>query len=299
MQDHDHDHALARPELQRFVAAARAQTIAGTCVTAESVQAGLEDARRRSHAQRMLWLSGTVAVAASLVVMIVVAPLWSDSERPAAGGVASKQLDHAVHMSSTGTSEIRDAWSVALGEGTHEVELVREHGHSNRLGDKPLRIELPGRTLELVEGRVTIEVVGDDAAIRLHTGVAAWIGSDGQRTEIEVEHIELETTDEVGEQAPASATTLAREADRLLAADERQQAIDTLRRLIETYPHASQARTAVLDLARLLAATERESEARCAYELYLARWPDSSVTAEVEAQLAQLAKADCRGLDLE
>jgi hypothetical protein len=295
MQDQDHDHALARPELHRFVAAARAQAIAGTCVTAESVQAGLEDARRRSHAQRMLWLSGTVAVAASLLVMIVVAPLWSDSEGPGAADVATKQLDDAVHMSSTGTSEIRDAWSVALGEGTHEVELVREHGDA----DKPLRIELPGRTLELVEGRVTIEVVGDEAAIRLHTGVAAWIGSDGQRTEIEVEHIELETTDQVGEQAPASATTLAREADRLLAADERAQAIDTLRRLIETYPHASQARTAVLDLARLLAATDRESEARCAYELYLARWPDSSVTAEVEAQLAQLAKADCRGLDLE
>lgn len=311
MQDrHDHDHALPelqrpnlssrpyRAELQRFVAAARAQTIAGTCVTAESVQAGLEHAGRRSHARRMLWLSGTIAVAASLLVMAVVAPLWSDSE-PADVATnwltGEQQLDDAVHMSSNGTSEIRDAWSVALGEGTHEVELEREPGH----GDGPLRIELPDRTLELVEGRVTIEVVGHDAAVHLHTGIAAWIGADGQRTEIEVgiqiEQLDLDPADQPqGE----SAATLAREADRLLTADDREQAITTLRRLIETYPHASQARAAILDLARLLSATKRDSEARCAYELYLARWPDSSVKAEVEAQLAQLERgSECRGLD--
>jgi hypothetical protein len=290
----DHDLVLSRPELQRFVVAARAQTIAGTSVTPESVQAGLEHARQRGHAQRVLWLSGTVAVAASLLVMAVLSPLWSDDERgPASAELTTSELPtrlaEDVHMRSNGASEVHDAWSVALGEGTHEVELERESGEL-----RPLRIELPGRTLELIEGRATIEVVGHDAAVRLHTGVAAWVGRDGQRTQIEVEQLEIDPADTAGVE---SAAALAREADRLLATDERELAIATLRRLVDMHPHASQARVAVLDLARLLAEANRDRQARCAYELYLARWPDSSVTAEVEAQLARLGKTECRGLD--
>jgi hypothetical protein len=282
------DHTLARPELQRFVAAAHAQPIAGTCVTAESVQAGLEHARRRSHTQRMLWLSTTVAVAASLLVMAVLSPLWPDAEREPA---TAPQLAEVVHMSSNGAAEVHDPWSVSLGEGTHEVELTREPGQPD-MPRGPLRIELPGRTLELVEGRATIEVVGHEAAVRLHTGVAAWVGADGQRTQIEVEQLEIETAEQ-----PESAAALAREADRLLAADEHGRAIAILRQLVETYPDASQARVAVLDLGRLLVELDRNREASCAYDLYLARWPDSSVTAEVEAQLVRLGKAECRGLD--
>jgi hypothetical protein len=150
--DLPHDHALARPELGPFVAAARAQTIAGTCVTSESVQAGLEHSRRRSHAQRMLWLSVPVAIAASLVAMVVLSPLWSRDRSDAERASANLHLATDVRMSSTGAAEVRDAWTVVLGEGTHEIELVRESDESGR----PLHIELPGRTLELVEGRATI-----------------------------------------------------------------------------------------------------------------------------------------------
>lgn len=289
-------HALARPELGPFVAAARAQTIAGTCVTAESVQAGLEHSRRRSHAQRMLWLSVPVAVAASVLVMVVLSPMWSrDGGEQVRGDDDGEQLATGVRVRSTGTSEIRDAWTVVLGEGTHEIELEREPGQPSQ----SLHIELPGRMLELVEGRATIEVVGFDAAVRLHTGVAAWIDADGRRTHIEVETFELADGDVPNEVEHAAALALAREADRLLAAGEREQAIATLRRLVETYPSASQTRAAVLDLARLLDEVGRESEARCAYELHRERWPDSSVTAEVEDQLARLGKTQCRGLDPE
>jgi hypothetical protein len=297
--DLQHDHVLARPELAVFVAAARAQTIAGTCVTAESVQAGLEHSRRRSHAQRMLWLSAPVAVAASSLVMVVLSPLWSrdDGEQVRVDVQDAEQLATAVHMSSSGASEIRDAWTVVLGEGTHEIELVHEPGQPKQA----LHIELPGRMLELVEGRATIEVVGHDAAVRLHTGVAAWIDADGRRTHIEVETFELadgEAPNQMPNEAESTAAlALAREADRLLAAGEREQAIATLRRLVETYPSASQTRAAVLDLARLLDEAGRGDEARCAYELHRERWPDSSVTAEVETQLAGLGKTQCRGLD--
>jgi hypothetical protein len=291
------EHALARPELSAFVAAARAQTIVGTCVTAESVQAGLEYSRRRSHAQRMLWLSVPVAVTASLLVMVMLSPLWSrdGGEQVAnveAGDAVGEQLATGVRMSSTGVPEVRDAWTVVLGEGTHEVELVREPG----LASQPLHIELPGRTLELIEGSATIEVVGHDAAVRLHNGVAAWVGADGQRTHIEVEQLEIATDDAPSEAESAAVLALAREADRLLAAGEQELAIATLRQLVETYPNASQTRAAVLDLARLLDGAGRESEARCAYEMHLDRWPDSSITAEVEAQLARLGKTECSGL---
>lgn len=313
------DSTLVRPELQPFVEAARTQKIAGTRVTAESVQAGLEHSRRRSQAQRMLWVSGAGAVAASVSVLALLGPLWWGDERgsPATraseaaqievvqpdpapttateGATSERQLAAAVRLRSTGSPEIRDAWSVALGEGTHEIELQREPGQAKT----PLRIDLPGRALELIEGSATIEVVGHDAAVRLHIGVAVWIGPDGRRTQIEVEQLVGaidEETEAVDKPDIESAASLARQADQSLAAGEREQAIATLRRLVELHPRASQTRAAVLDLARLLAATGRERQARCAYELYLDRWPNSAITAEVEAQLARLEPATCRGL---
>lgn len=258
VRDHlENDRALTRPELQRFVDAARGQQIAQTCVTAESVQAGLEHNRRRSHAQRMLWLSGAVAIAASISVFALVAPLWSQSDGEAPNGAGSRD-----------------------GVAGEPIATAPE--------TVPLRVETPTRTLEVVEGRATIEVAPHGTAVKLHTGVAAWIDADGTRTPIEVEHSQIDVD---------SAAALAREAERLLVAGQREQAIETLRRLVERYPHASQTRAAVLDLARLLAAAKRERHARCAYELYLERWPDSSVAAEVRAQLARLSKAECRGLE--
>ena len=268
----EHDDALVRPELRRYVEAARTQAIAGTCVTSESVQAGLEHSRRRDHTRRMLWLSGAVAVAASLAVLALVSPLWRGKADSAAPTIEQAQT-------------VR---SLVLDEGTHELEVAHEPGQPVT----PLRIELRGRTLELVEGRATIEVTKDGAAVRLHTGVAAWIDADGRRTNIEVETLEIDLEPEA-----ASASELAREADRMLAAGERERAIEILRQLVELHPNASQARAAVLDLARLLAELERQPQARCAFELYLERWPDSSITAEVEAQLARSSPARCDGLD--
>ncbi len=273
----ERDDVQVDPALARFVEAARTQAIAGTCVTAESVQAGLEHSRRRSHSQRTMWLSAAIAIAASVVVVALLSPLWSqdgEGERPGP---------------ERGT-DAPERQRVSLGEGSHQVEVTREPGEPA----VPLYIELPGRTLELVEGRASIEVSGDEVAVRLHTGVAAWIAVDGRRTQIEVEQVSL---DELApEPAPHPAAELAREADRLLAAGEREQAIETLHRLVEQHPHASPSRAAILDLARLLATLEREREARCAYELYLERWPDSSVSAEVRAQLARLRPAKCSGL---
>lgn len=86
----------------------------------------------------------------------------------------------------------------------------------------------------------------------------------------------------------------------LLRAGKREQAVEIYRQLARKHPRASQTRTAVLDLARLLGADEHMDEARCAYQLYLQRWPESSVRGEVESRLERLGDGPgCRGLTVE
>jgi hypothetical protein len=190
------------------------------------------------------------------------------------------------------TVEVRGPWSIALGEGVHELEVEATPGRA-------LRVSLPDRELdlEIVEGEATIEVVRGTAAVRLHNGVAAWIGEDGQRSVMSVERIMNIGAPTLSEPTP-SATELAREAELLLAAGKSDKAATVLRRLISAHPKASQTRVAVLDLARLLRNANHHDEARCAYELYLRRWPNSAVDGEVRTQLERLGPGgDCRGLD--
>lgn len=297
--------------LQRYIAAARAQPIVETNVSADAVMAGLEAHRRRTQGRRTLLLSAGVAMAASLIAAAVLWPLLSArvddesrSDEPSAAlerGSAEPTghaLANAVRMRSTAPVEVLGPWSIALHEGTHELEVdaVAEHA---------LTIALPGRTLELLEGSMTIEFVGHEAAVRLHTGVAAWVAEDGQRSQISVEHFELdapqpESTATEGDPSrplAPSAAELARSAEQALAAGKRVEAVTLYRQLIRKHPRASQTRAAVLDLARLLRVGGQTDEARCAYRLYLERWPDSSVRAEVEAQLDRLGEGPrCRGL---
>jgi hypothetical protein len=302
--------ALA-PGLERFVAAARAQPIVGTCVTAEAVSAGLEHQRRRDQSRRTIALTAVLAIAATFVGVASLGPLLADEQDPR--GVfehPSAQLDpfaepwtapgptippppvptlaQAVRLRSSAAVEVRGPWAIALREGTHEIEL--DPG-----ADQALMIVLPERSLELVEGRVHVEFragaePGDAslAAVRLETGVAAWVGADGVRTQIRVDRIDLDGSTKPASKPSTSAAELAREAEDLLAAGKREQAIATYQKLVRKHPRAPQTRGALLDLARLLRAAGREDEARCAYRLFLDRWPDSSVRAEVEAQLARL-----------
>lgn len=304
--------------LRRYVEAAREQPIVGTCVTAEAVAAGLEHQRQRSQTRRTVLLSGVLAVAASLVAVGLLWPLLSsdaesddraaldqresDAELADSSEPSSPTLASAVRVRSTASIEVRDAWSIVLGDGSHELEV-------DALPDHALAIELPERNIELVHGHMTIEVVEGVAAVRLHTGVAAWIDEHGERTSISVDRIQLDhgldhdhglepaPSEPTGSDTARSAAELARDAELLLESGKREQAIEIYRQLIRKHPRASQTRAATLDLARLLRTTGRTDEARCAYRLYLERWPDSSVRAEVESQLTRLGKGPaCRGL---
>ncbi|PRQ05728.1 tetratricopeptide repeat protein [Enhygromyxa salina] len=299
-----------RPELQRFIAAAREQPIAPTNVTAEAVLAGLEQHRGRAQARRTIMLSAAIALAASLVAVSLLWPMLSAREAAPTlqqAGHADAQdhrhinleaptyaipplaLDSAVSLRTSTQVEVRGPWSIALGEGVHELEVEASPGRA-------LRVSLPGLELEVAEGSATIEVVQRTAAVKLHNGVAAWISEDGERTVLSVEHIELHAS--AGAPSDPTATQLAREAELLLAAGKPDKAASVLRRLVSSYPRASQTRTGLLDLARLLRNAKRTDEARCAYELYLQRWPDSAVENEVRASLARLDPGrPCRGLD--
>ncbi len=301
--------------LRRFVEAAREQPVVETCVTADAVAAGLEHQRRRAQSRRIVLLSASMAVAASLVAVGLVWPLLSarDDERsvepierhatatverepPAIPSEDAQALASAVRLRSTAAVEVRGLWSIALHDGVHEIEVDAVAGHA-------LTIALPGRTLELVEGSLTIELADGDAAVHLHTGVAAWVDEHGGRTKIRVERFDLDGAPEAdadpNEPAPTppNAAELARAAEQRLAAGQRDQAVAIYRQLVRKHPRASQTRGAVLDLARLLRAAGRKDEARCAYHLYVERWPNSAVRSEVESQLERLgAGPDCRGL---
>jgi hypothetical protein len=292
--------------LQPFVEAAREQTIVVTCVTADAVAAGLAERQRRAQARRSVLLSASMAVAASVVAVGLIWPLWSardrdDAREPASAAIdpelpsdAAPTLASAVRMRSTAAVEVRGAWSIALHDGTHEIEV-------DPVAGRALEIDLPDRVLELIEGRVTVEFVDDDeAAVRLHNGVAAWIDEDGQRSQISVEQLEPPAesgTANVDRPLAPTAVELARSAEQLLAAGKRDDAIAIYRQLVRKHPRASQTRAAVLDLARLLRVDGHEDEARCAYRLYLERWPESSVRSEVESQLERLGPGPrCRGL---
>lgn len=312
MNQHAHEPSETPAGLQRFVAAARAQPLVETNVSAEAVAAGLEAHRRRAQARRTLLLSASVAMAASVIAAALLWPLLSarstdesrgEPEVAAADRIepehtpsdAGHALASAVRLRSTAPVEVLGPWSIALDGGTHEIEVDRNAEHA-------LTIALPDRSLELLWGSISVEFVDEEAAIRLYTGVAAWIGEDGQRSQISVEQLELEAPakpsgeDSSPSLAP-SAAELARSAERALAAGERDEAVAIYRQLIRKHPRASQTRAAVLDLARLLRASGQIDEARCAYRLYLERWPDSAVRTEVESQLDRLGTGPrCRGL---
>ena len=296
------------PELGPFVTAAREQAIITTNVTADAVMAGLEQHQRRTQARRTLTLSAVIALAASLVGVSLLGPMlpardtqpthaaagdgFGDGSEHAAGRAntltpahEAPQPNHiasAISLRTNTTVEVRGPWSIALDEGVHELEVEATPGRA-------LRVSLPERELELVQG---------SAAVRLHNGVAAWVSEDGERSVLNVEHVEIHAPTTPPGNTRATATQLAREAELLLAAGKPDKAATVLRQLISAYPKASQTRSALLDLARLLRNSNQQDEARCAYELYRQRWPKSAVDSEVRTWLERLGPGrGCAGLD--
>jgi hypothetical protein len=320
---------LARTALRPFVQAAQSQPIQATRLSAHEVQRAWAQAQHeQQRTRRALAIGVVLGVAAAAVVGIVTTSLLGHDVSRDHGALAIHdqldelielvepdewvepdesltlpanpldRLDPSIRIRSDHAAEpprVLGPWSIALDTGSHELMV-------QPIADRALRIELPERTLELVHGSMSIELVAGAphaAVVRLESGIAAWIEADGTRVQIEVERIELpgEPTLEPVVSEP-SAAELAREAERKLIAGQRDEAIGLLRKLVRKYPKAPQARTALMDLAAQERMAGDADRARCAYQLYLERWPHSEVRAEIDKQIAKLGEGpSCRGLD--
>ena len=105
------------------------------------------------------------------------------------------------------------------------------------------------------------------------------------------------TADAPGEGSDVRA--LARRAEALLTSGQRDGAIAVLTQITRLHAHEPAARAALLDLAPLLKAAGRVDEARCAYRLYLERYPARAQLADdVRKALDRLGDGPaCDGLD--
>ncbi len=96
---------------------------------------------------------------------------------------------------------------------------------------------------------------------------------------------------------PTSADELVRLAEVAMAENRRGDAIAVLTQLVRSHGASPAARTALLDLGRLLRDAGRRDEARCAYRSWVARWPGDGMRADVERALDALGDGPaCRGL---
>jgi hypothetical protein len=190
-----------------------------------------------------------------------------------------KKTDATVDAVVLGPREVR------LVRGSYEI-TVTEHATAG------LVVWLSDGHVDLVRGVILAETDGPKVTL-LH-GEAEWIHADGNKTDL----VPTAQTDRRREAERHSPQSLAERADELLARGDREGAIEALEQLLQKHPNAGSARGATLDLARLLKATGQRERARCAYSLYLSRWPYSQLRNDVEKALRELGEGPaCDGLN--
>ncbi len=211
---------------------------------------------------------------------------------PVAGAATLTATARVVADSAdTPSPTVLGAWEVALGSGHYSVE-VDEH-----TGSEALQLRAHDGVLELHHGRVLMIVGAAHTEVALQHGVGVWIAPDGHREPLTATTEALAPAPIAGAVVP-DVSALARRAEELLTAGKRDAAIKQLSQIVTVYPQHPTARAALLDLAPLLGAVGRVDEARCAYRLYLARYPGKQQLADQVAKaLARLGEGgSCRGL---
>jgi len=290
--------AVRSPELLRLVSAARAAAPPALKVSFDDVSAGLQ-ARRRADRRRYLGLGLALAAA---VVLVWARPWGMTSETGPSEQVATRPVDAPppapalapevrVVAEDGPPARVREPWRVELGDGRYDIEVI---AHA---GPELLRVDTPGGSVEIAQGHVVVVVAGARAEAVLRTGVATWVAPDGARTPLSVAPSDPDAPDDLPDDS-VGPSELARHADAQLAAGRTQAAIRVLERLVTAYPDSPPARAALLDLARLLKAAGRTDAARCAYALYLERYPSKQQLAdEVADALRRLGPGPaCDGL---
>lgn len=300
--------AVSTPALRMFVELARSQSVPVRRRDLDEIHKAVLAARQARR--RRIGAYATLAVAAVLAALVIVRLDRSGDAAPAgpqdlsisagsnghvaqdmhpgpAGVAGAPTLSGAAHVladtEATPSPTVLAPWEVALAPGRYKVE-VDEHP-----GEEALLLHAQGGTLELHHGSVLMIVGAAHTEVALRSGVGVWVAADGRREPL------------VASAEPPAApdvSALARRAEALLVAGKRDAAIEQLGQLVTAYPAHPTARTALLDLAPLLAAAGRVDEARCAYRLYLARYPGTPQLADqVRKALARLGEGrGCDGL---
>ena len=209
--------------------------------------------------------------------------------RPAAIATLSAAARVVADTAATPGPTVLGAWEAELAPGRYSVE-VDEHP-----GAEALLLHAQGGTLELHHGRVLMIVGASRSEALLQHGIGVWVAADGRREPLSPAP---DATPDPTELPTADVSALARRAEGLLTSGKRDAAIKLLSQIVTVYPQHPAARGALLDLAPLLGATGRVDEARCAYRLYLDRYPGKPQLADqVEKALTRLGEGrSCRGL---
>lgn len=303
--------AVSTPELRTLVELARSQPLPVRRRDLDAIHAAVLAARQARR--RRIGAYVTLAVAAALAALVVARLDLFERHTPASDlSIRTGPIDHVAQNMPSGAAEpgapslspaarvladtaatpsptVLGPWEVALAAGRYNVE-VDEHP-----GAEALLLHAQDGTLELHHGRVLMIVGAAHTEVALQTGVGVWVAADGRREPVLPATGSAATTT-----APSlpDVSALARRAEELLTAGKRDAAIKQLGQIVTTYPQHPTARTALLDLAPLLGAAGRVDEARCAYRLYLERYPGKPQLADqVSKALARLGEGrGCHGL---
>ncbi len=320
--------AVMHPQLLQMVEAARSQPMPEVAVDAETLHAAWKQ-RKRSHRTVL----GSLVVAAAAAAIVTLAVPWSSSSTPSSDSSAALESiavaptvaqEATVSVDTTPATELADSVASAppiLSEsitvqalepssvqpevlGAHHLRLPTGWWSIDSVAAEPVQIEVGEQRLEIQRGhvqvRVAAEAVVDTQVLR---GALVHLSSDGRV-------VARSGPSQTADAGPASAEratrrparpgpdALAQEADEHLAAGRRGRAIKSLRRLVTQYPRSAAAPTALIDLGRLLDRAGRDDEARCAYGLFLQRWPQLSSAGEVRRAREALGEGSvrCRGL---
>lgn len=276
------------PDFEALIRQARAQT-------APPVKIGVEDVRRAA-ARRSSWRVAVVAVAAGIVAAVAWAafepapteesPLMSVDPPPtrAAMNVVPEANPQALDPVVGQTSPVR----VDLENGATLESLDASDPRSGYVGvgtyvvrttDDGIALPIGGRVLQIeAASEVFIDNTLEQTSFEIRAGGARWSPSP--------------------KKSKPTAAELATKAERAMIAGRRGDAVRALRTLVRQHPSSDSAKGALVDLARLEKALGRTARARCAYALFLQRFPTDARAPSVRSASERLGvgATKCRGL---
>lgn len=307
--------AVSNPQLSVLVELARSQSLSRRKPDFEAIHAAVLAAHKARRRRMSAYVGLAIAAALAALVLVRLDLFRGDqslsistgtnghvaqdmrsgpAETATVPATPAPSLTAAARVTADTTATpsptVLGTWEVALAPGRYSVE-VDEHP-----GAEALQLHAQGGVLELHHGRVLMIVGASHTEVALQQGVGVWVASDGRREPLLAAGETPSTA--LADAAAPDVSALARRAEELLTAGKRDAAIKQLGQIVTEYPQHPTARAALLDLAPLLGAAGRVDESRCAYRLYLDRYPGKQQLADQVAKaLTRLGEGpDCRGL---